>query len=369
MVGAGPAGASAARVLAAAGIDVVLLEREVLPRYKVCGGGLVYRARRLLHADVDDVIERPCHAATLSLAPAGHSITARRSQPVVSMTMRAELDQALVAVAARAGARIVQGCEVQGLVTARDSVVLETAQGRLQAGFVVAADGASGRIARWAGWRDGRVMAPALEWEVSVPETVRARFDGAARFDLGAIERGYGWVFPKRSHLSVGIGVLLPRGRGPALKQALLRYLDEVGVGPILSARRHGYVIPVTPRGNTLAQGRVLLTGDAAGLADPLTAEGISSALLSGRLAGEALVAAAPDPARVAAAYQSRLAAQILPELHAARPLARLLYTMPRIAGPLFRRYGDRVTERVTDVFMGQRSYADLARRLPFVIK
>jgi geranylgeranyl reductase family protein len=357
VVGGGPSGASAAHQLASEGVDVVLLERERLPRYKVCGGGLVHRVRQYLPSEVDAAVERHCADAELNLLRYGYHVVARRDEPIVSMVMRDRFDALLVKSAERVGAKVVMPCEVTGLDRRGDEVLLNTSAGVLSARFVVAADGARGRLACFDGWDDTRQMAPALEWEVSVGPEIFERFKHRARFDIGAVAGGYGWVFPKREHLSVGAGVLRNSSRGRRnLKQALRDYLAAIGVTPIVAARKHGYVIPLTPR-RCLARQNLLLVGDAAGLADPLTGEGISHAVVSGRLAGQAIAAEALRPECVEARYQESLDRAVLGELRAARTLAKLLYGAPAVAASLFRHRGERITERVVDIFMGERGY------------
>lgn len=364
VVGAGPAGTCAAFALAEKGIDVVLLERERLPRYKVCGGGVVYRARAMFPADAGPVIERDCHTAELNLSPGNHHYTASRDNPIVSMAMRDSLDMLLARAARDAGAKIIAPCRVISLHSDQHGVDLATNQGTLCARFAVAADGAAGKLARMAGFDDGRNMAPALEHEIEVPDDNLDQFSHTARFDLGAIPGGYGWVFPKRNHLSVGVGVLaINRGRSHALKGALGAYLSAIGAGPVVSARQHGYVIPVTPRSGPLVKNHVVLTGDAAGTADPVTGEGISNAALSGYQAADAIVTGGFRDDAVLARYQSLMEKRILGDLRMSRRLAGILYGSPAIASAAFGRYGQRITERVTDIFMGSRSYTDISRR------
>ncbi len=360
VVGGGPSGACAAHTLARDGVDVVLLERDMLPRYKVCGGGIVHRVHQFLPVDVGAVIERRCLDAEVNLLPHGYHFVAHRRQPVVSMTMRAQFDWLLVDAARQAGARVVYPCEVLDIAWRTDGSELDTRAGRLHARFVIAADGAAGRLARCGGWRDSRILAPALEYEVTVPPEILERFSQTARFDIGAVANGYGWVFPKRQHLSVGVGVLSSTRLGRrTLKQSLRRYLSAIGVAPLISVQRHGYVIPLSPHKSPLIRDRMMLVGDSAGLADPLTGEGISNAVISGCLAGEALIAGALHPDEVMAHYQERIDALILRELRGARSLARLLYGVPNLAAPLFRHRGARITERVVDIFMGEHSYAE----------
>ena len=345
-------------MLAQRGLKVALLEREALPRYKTCGGGLVARAFELLPQEVRGVIERHCDAAELHLLDRDLHFRAVRAAPFISMTMRDRLDQTLATAAVASGAELRAPCRVIGLHPERESIRLDTDREAVTASFVVAADGARSDVARLAGWTDERHLIPALEYEVQVDPATFDRFAGTPRFDVGLVPYGYAWVFPKAAHLSVGV---LTAHRGPInLHHHLEEYLRVIGLVP-RSMQRHGFVIPVRPRAGPLARGRVLLTGDAAGLADPLTAEGISLAARSGRLAAEAIhgawgTGAPPDPRRVGAAYAALLE-PMLADLRVGRWLARLLYDHPRARAWIFRRIGQRLVEASTDVFLGGRTY------------
>src|SRR5690348_15393961 len=167
VVGSGPAGATAALALAERGVSVVLLEQHTLPRYKTCGGGLVGRALKLLPAEVQRVVERPCADAELNLLDAGLRYHATRERPIVAMTMRARLDEALACAAVHAGATLRAPCAVTGVMLEGRHVRLDTDAEPVSAAFVIAADGATGALARLAGWEDGRHLIPALEYEVS----------------------------------------------------------------------------------------------------------------------------------------------------------------------------------------------------------
>ncbi len=155
------------------------------------------------------------------------------------------------------------------------------------------------------------------------------------------------------------------RGAGH-LHRDLAQYLTALDIVP-RAVERHGFVIPVRPRAEGCARHRVLLVGDAAGFADPVTAEGISLAARSGRLAAAAIVQAGLDEARVRAGYRAGLR-PLLADLRVARGLARLLYDHPRARRWLFRRVGQRLVDAMTDVFLGVRTYrgslAELAAAL-----
>jgi len=356
VVGAGPAGCSAARVLAQDGMKVVLIEKARLPRYKTCGGGVLGRAYSLLPDAAREVVEREFRSIALSFMGAGMDFVATRPTPLVYMTMRAKLDCSLAREARNAGAEIVESCPVRGVLAGEEFVEV-TGEGRqFRARFLVAADGVHSATAKAVGWPDLPHLAPALEWEVFLSDEEFQRLGSRARFDFNVIEAGYAWIFPKRDHLSVGI--LSMRRRSPDLHVMLECYLKRVGIEKVQRVERHGYLIPVHPRRDGLARGRVLLVGDAAGLVDPITAEGISHAVLSGQLAASAISEGELDISKTGSRYEALVKKAILRELRAARALAYFLYKCPTLRTWAFRRQGKKLTDFVADVVMGERSYS-----------
>lgn len=352
IVGAGPAGSCAALHLARGGARVVLLEKQRLPRPKVCGGGLVARARKHLPAGIELPIERVCHTVEIRHGDLRFAVTEK--EPVVELAMRADLDARLFEAAARAGAEVRDACEVTGLDYSLDDVVVLTSRDTLLARHLIVADGVHSPTARQAGWSEPLDAIPAIEAEVDVaPESLGDRAENAV-FDFGDAPSGYAWTFPKRTHLSAGV-LTTERGRG-GLRAELDRYLARLGLGAHPCEAR-GWLIPTRPRTGGLARGNVLLTGDAAGLADPVTAEGISLALWSGRLAAESVLAGAGEAWRP---YERALAREILPELRVARALAHVLYRRPRITRALFERAGPSLARAMADIVAGRTSYRAL---------
>jgi flavin-dependent dehydrogenase len=272
------------------------------------------------------------------------------------------LDAVLARAACEAGVQLVEGAQVRRLVDGPQGTEIITQCGNYRAKFVVAADGVYSATAKAAGWPDPPALAPALEYELyPAAGTDFAQWSGMPRFDFNTIDAGYAWIFPKRGHLSAGI--LSTRRVCPELRLKLAEYLRQLGLDRVGRVERHGHLIPLAPRRGPLARGRVLLAGDAAGLVDPITAEGITHALLSGRLAAAALTEGRLEAHRVGALYQALLEKHILGELRAARFLAGILYRHPRVRRAAFRWRGQRICDFVTRVIMGEGGYREALKQ------
>ena len=212
VVGAGPAGGAAALELAGHGMRVALIEKADPPRYKTCGGGVLWRAVKLLPIDIRSVVERECHVAELIHHRPALRFLCTRDTPIVSMVMRDRFDRLIIdAAIARGGVQLFANTVVSNVITTSDQVRLITATGEFHARFVVAADGVNSLIARKTQRPALRGVVPALECESTFPAAIMEPLLETARFDFGIVPAGYGWVFPKRAHLSVGVGTTSKR--------------------------------------------------------------------------------------------------------------------------------------------------------------
>lgn len=360
VVGAGPAGAVAAHRLARHGMRVALLEAGRLPRHKTCGGGVVGRALRELPVAPERVARSSCSRAELALLDTDLSVSVERERPIVTMTLRAELDASLVVAAGQAGARIHTRSPLRSLRAVDGGVEVGAGSAIHRTRCLVGADGAAGPTRRLAGWRAPLPRIPAIEWEAVARRRPRGAEVRTARFLFGLPGRGYAWVFPRGDHLSVG--VLSTMNGGPHLRDQLSRALRAAGVGELRVRRRHGFVIPTRARDEPVARGPVLLAGDAAGLADPVTWEGISHACASGRLAAQALLDAELRPEEAGRRYAAGLEGEVLSELRWARRLAPLLYGPAWRRRLLFRLAGPALCEAMTGIVLGETSYGALLR-------
>jgi geranylgeranyl reductase family protein len=367
VVGAGPAGSAAAVSAARAGLSVALVDKARFPRHKLCGGAFSGRAvashRRAFGTDLPAAPHLTKNAITFGAF--GVDLGRYDDIPPLYLTMRESLDLSLFEAALNAGAQDFSGHVPQGIDLSGTRPVLSLGEISLAADVVIGCDGVSSAIARALYGRpfDPKEIGFALEVELPEPQT-----PPELRIDFGAANWGYGWVFPKTCGTTIGIGGI--HARNPDLKARLATYLAERGV--VGRPNVKGQYLPFGAPRRIPGRDSVLLAGDAAGLVDPITGEGIGHALESGRLAAEAAIAALSegDPKRALPLYRRKLA-PIHRSMQHARLIRPLLF-QPRfqsafIAG--FRRSRSLKYEYLR-LLAGETEYADisrqLARRLPY---
>jgi geranylgeranyl reductase family protein len=355
IIGSGPAGASAAIKLAEKGISTVIIEKETLPRYKTCGGGFAYRGRRKMPFDISEVVEKEYFRVDAFFKKAGVHVFSERTAPVISMVMRDDFDNFLVNKAKEKGITLLENHKLKN-ITFEENIILHTSQGIIKSKFVIAADGVLSTTAKLAGWEETRLLIPALEYEVEVNKEDFERLSKSVRLDFDAIPMGYGWSFPKKNHLSIGLASF--RKVKVDFKQLYREYLtDTLGIKEVISEQMHGFQIPVSPRIDGFVKKNVFLVGDAAGFADPLTAEGISNAIFSGIMAAEAIIEGNLDPVLSAEIYNNKLHESLIPELKTGLRLSKLFYENEKIRNFLIKKYGDKICEGMTQILMGERTY------------
>ncbi len=333
VVGAGPSGASAARGLAQVGLRVLLLEKESIPRYKPCGGGLTAKVRAALDFDFSPAVED-----TIQQVSIAYGADRRRMGDVSAWcVMRDKFDALLVERAVESGAEFREGQPVTRIGFDDQGADVVTPSETLRADFVVGADGVNGIVRRAGGWPAHTRMGVALEAEMQSRSSALEEWRGTLHLDFGAIPWGYGWIFPKAEHLSVGIGALMRNGHKLDLHQALEHYIGTEaslrGAKPMLT---RGHRVPLGGEMGTYHTARALLVGDAAGLVDPFTAEGIYYAIKSGQIAARELAGALERGELDLSSYSRRINSEINSDFRYAWRLTQVFYRFPHLAYRIF---------------------------------
>jgi geranylgeranyl reductase family protein len=283
VVGAGPAGSTCAYRLASAGASVLLLDRARFPRDKPCGGGVTGRAARLLPFSIAPVVEDTVTSVRMRLRYGGW-FERGGAEPLVLMTQRLRLDAFLVERAVAAGAELREGAKVTAAEAGPDGATVTVDDEVLAAETLIGADGVNGVCAKSLGLGGNQAVGVALEGNVPYAR-LGDGYRGRAVLELGIVPGGYGWVFPKGDHANIGIGGW--EREGPRLRASLGELCAAHGVEAEELEGVRGYRLPLRSPRSHLARGRAAVIGDAAGLVDPVSGDGMFEAFLSSKLAAE----------------------------------------------------------------------------------
>ena len=307
VVGGGPAGSTTAWRLADAGASVLLVDKARFPRDKPCGGGLTMRAVRQCPVDPSPVVEEEVDLVELRFRY-GESVLRQASTPVIRMTQRRRLDAFLLDAAREKGVEVREGTTIDARNPPAD--------------VVVGADGANGTTARALGLGAGIVHGVAFEGNVGYDAVDRARYGRRAVLELADIPGGYGWVFAKGDHVNVGVGAW--QSEGPRIREHLARVCEAHGLDASQLENLRGHRLPLRRPGTRIANERGLLVGDAAGLIDPVSGDGMYECFVSSRYAAGAILAGD------LASYEGSVESALAPLHRASWKLKRALDRWPR---------------------------------------
>ncbi|TKB73386.1 MAG: geranylgeranyl reductase family protein [Nitrospira sp.] len=371
VVGMGPAGSTAAYELSRAGASVLGLDKQLHPRYKVCGGGLSVRIDRILDADFKSVVEHTIHGVQFSYA-GQDPFFIPSAGPIAYMVMRDRFDSLLVEKARRAGTDIHEGESAQDFIPLDGGVEVVTDRGRYRAKVLIGADGANSVVAQRLFPSRRQRGRPSLESEIGIGQAPVYPGEGKVLIDLGATARGYAWIFPKSERLSIGVAEF--RGLTTSPREVFQRFIrDEKGLAPFSVPSPSGHPLPLyTAVGSSarrsLVSQRALLVGDAGHLVDPLFGEGIYYAIRSGQMAAASVLDTFHDRRKTLQEYEWAVGREILEEFHIAARLARIVYTFPRLCHRLMNRYHE-VIGLYYDVLQGRESYQSFFSKAKSVVK
>jgi geranylgeranyl reductase family protein len=353
VVGGGIGGAAAALFLTSQGCRVGVLEKERLPRYKTCAGGLTRHTCSLLPVPLEPVTEDVVTGVIYALRQEAQFEQSLYDQFSV-MVNRAQFDRYILK---HSEADVVEGAAVREVEETDRGVRVRTGDGRLyQARYLIGADGANSRVARSLGLRRHKALGVAIEAEVEAGGDIMARYRHRALFQFGSLRNGYLWIFPKSDHLSAGIGAFGKTSED--LKAILWREMEGLGI-PLGRTPWRAHPLPLHLKAERLHTNRCLLVGDAAGLVDAFLGEGIRYAILSAQLASQAVLGEGLD------SYSARVKTEISDGLRPARPMARVFYRYPGLSFGCLSR-NPALTRAFLELMAGGSTHRAVMRRLPF---
>jgi geranylgeranyl reductase family protein len=365
VIGAGPAGSTAARELAARDARVLLVDRAQFPRDKPCGGGVLISAAAQLPFSLDPVIERVVETFHVTYRRRG-TFRHQFGAPLAYMTQRARLDAYLVERACETGVEFQDGRAIESVQFDGDGVVVRFRGGdQLTARTAVAADGANSvvrRSFRLPPFRSAVALEANLDIDVEADiDSIGHPWRDQIALDLGSIPGGYGWVFPKGDHLNVGVGGW--PSAGPTLRRELDRYARSLGFDPAALHDRRGHHLPLRDPDSVLRRGPIAFVGDAAGLVDPLSGEGIGNAFHSGRLAAFEIDRLLRGEVTDLSGYEQAVRREIEPDLAVSRQLQTIFHQAPWVYTQLLQRSG-RFWRAFCHIVRGESNYTRFKNRL-----
>ena len=363
VVGAGPAGSTAARELAARGVDTLLLDRARFPRDKPCGGGVTVRCDSLLPFSLDPVVEDVVYGAVIQMRH-GRRVALRHDEPLTYITQRSRLDHFLVERAQESGAEFRDGQRVRQVTRHGDgSYEVGVGNGAApelhRARVVIGADGANGVVASSLGYEHPEESGVGLEGNFPCPDGPPEWLRGNVVLQLGAMTGGYGWLFPKADHVNVGVGCW--KATAGDLRPQLHALCRDYGIDPERLESLRGHHLPMRRHGSALAADGSALVGDAAGLIDPLSGEGILAAISSGAAVAPVAHGYLRGERDSLGDYQAKVERDLLPEIAVSKGLMEVFYLYPPPFIWALQR-SSRVWNHCARLIRGDESYRDVVR-------
>jgi geranylgeranyl reductase family protein len=361
IVGGGPSGAISGYTLAKVGLKVLIIDQSLFPRRKVCGGGLTIHGMNEIPFDISDVIHRKVNSGQVTFR--GNLITTISDKETIAcMIDRETFDYFLLEKAVEVGAETQLGRRVNAIAEQNDIIQVQTNQETFFGKYLIGADGVHSAIAKQMGMFNNRSTSLAYEARLSRGSEQDSSHEEMITFDFGTISGGYGWIFPKRDHLNVGVYHTWPGKK--TSKKHLLRFIDQ---HPMLHRDRisdiRAFPVPLGGNKSNLHQNNILLVGDAANLADPWLGEGLYYALSSGRLAAETIIKHHKGELKDLSAYTQNINRNCVNQFAYARRFSLLVNALPYI-NVLLLKASNTLQRIIIDLLRGDQTYQEAWKSL-----
>ena len=329
IVGAGPAGSSAAYHLAKQGHSILVVDKADFPRTKSCGGGVSPAIAQWFDFDFSPVVQNHVSQVKYTFKMGDPAEVQLKDVTPMWMVQREQFDNFLIEQATGQGAEFKSGVEVKGAILQSDTWQIQTSEGTFEGKYLIAADGANSTVAKLLGMSNTSTIAAA---SLQVPGAVSDRRKVTAFFDFGSLKNGFMWCFPKADGYSFSAAyVRNPQGKTDELKKQLIKYAELFNLDATKGEYQE-HPLNLWHENRTLHSDRALLAGEAAGIVDPLIGEGIRPAMFTGVKAAEAVIDALKGEANALADYTESINQAWGTNLAKADFLASLFYKAPKIA-------------------------------------
>jgi len=333
IIGGGPSGSAAGRLAGNTGLKTLLIEKEIFPRYKPCGGAFSEQAMSYIDFDIPQYIyERNIFGARVHFR--GNFIEKRKDYRIATLVTRSVLDNYLLNKAKETGIEIKTGEKATSFRENYEYVELFTDKGAYKARFVILAEGAQGNLKNGIRKKDGKnEYAICIVTEV---EEENRKIDqyicDAIDIFFGIANRGYGWIFPHEKYFSVGVGGLASDFTNP--RKAMIDFLNLHGFTGKYKLK--GHLMPAGGIERRIVSSRVVLSGDAAGFVDSFYGEGIAYAIRSGQIAVEVISRILKNGVGSLSNYESVCRSEFGENLKYSLILSRMMHSFPRIFFKVF---------------------------------
>ncbi|MBW4544827.1 MAG: geranylgeranyl reductase family protein [Symplocastrum torsivum CPER-KK1] len=357
IVGAGPAGGTAAYHLAKRGRSVVVLEKESLPRYKPCGGGVSPIVQQWFDFDFSPAVSVKADEIRYTWKMGDPVDVKLEKNESVWMVRRDVFDHFLVKQAQKQGAELRTQTAVTGIEFKGNAWQVNTVNEPVEGRYIIAADGAKGPMARWLGFQNRkRRMAGAIEIETPAPRDQ----EPIVHFDFGLVKNGYIWNFPKADGYSIGIGNF--RGGGAQdLKGMVAEYAKQFDID-LNAYNQYGHGICLWDGNQKLHTQNAVLAGETACVVDPFTAEGIRPSIFSGLKAAEAIDKALAGENDALEKYTEVISEEWGSDMVWAKRLAGAFYSIPHVGYKVGIKRPT-ATQSMLKILCGELRYSDVANR------
>jgi geranylgeranyl reductase family protein len=307
IIGAGPAGSTVAKILSETGYNVLLTDKSKFPRDKTCGGGLPTKIfEKFPYLKDDTLIESYSYGGIIYSSSLKYKVEVEKEKPILGMVIRKKFDNELVKLAINSGTKFIDGKKTIDVKITDEKGLTKLEDGnKIESDIIVGADGVWSTTAKKTNLiKNKRNISMSLCTEIPIKKDKMNKFFTTKRYGHMHLKlfgiTGYGWVFPKKNHLNIGIGEINLEDdktkNKKNLKLILNKYIEllkdtEIIPNNINIEKIKGAAIPNFPLKKTYSD-RLIIVGDAAGLANPFTGEGIFYAMDSAKMASEIIIKA-----------------------------------------------------------------------------